>query len=116
MGRPRRRPRPVGVPSSGLSANPDIQTYWSTVRDRWPDTSPEAVQRLASCGTVFRALAALHWESCNLATEWASRSVSNIRLYEAELAHATARLGWDGRSVSATSAGRTTANRGVFGR
>src|SRR2546425_2553177 len=40
------------VPSSGLSANPDIQTYWSTVRDRWPDTSPEAVQRLASCGTV----------------------------------------------------------------
>ncbi len=103
----------LGVPSSGLSANPDIQTYWSTVRDRWPDTSPEAVQRLASCGTVFRALAALHWESCNLATEWASRSVGNIRLYDAELAHAIARLGWDGRSVSATSAGRTTE---VFGR
>src|SRR5438445_7200 len=106
----------LGVPSSGLSANPDIQTYGSTVRDRWPDTSPEAVQRLASCGTVFRALAALHWESCNLATDWASRSVSNIRLYDAELAHAIARLGWDGRSVSATSAGRTTAHRGVFGR
>src|SRR5881396_2119300 len=103
----------LGVPSSGLSANPDIQTYWSTVRDRWPDTSPEAVQRLASCGTVFRALAALHWESCNLATEWASRSISNIRLYDAELAHAIARLGWDGRSVSATSPGRTTANQGV---
>jgi len=98
------------VPSSGLSANPDIQTYWSTVRDRWPDTSPEAVQRLASCGTVFRALAALHWESCNLATEWASRSVSNIRLYDAELAHAIARLGWNGRSVSAHAAERTTAN------
>src|SRR5213596_254912 len=100
----------LGVPSSGLSANPDIQTYWSTVRDRWPGTSPEAVQRLASCGTVFRALAALHWESCNLATEWASRSVSNIRLYDAELAHAIARLGWNGRSVSAHAAERTTAN------
>jgi len=83
----------LGVPSSGLSANPDISTYCSTVRERWPDTSPEAVQRLASCGTVFRALAALHWESCNLATEWASRSISNIRLYDAELAHAIGQLG-----------------------
>src|SRR5881396_3253109 len=44
------------VPSSGLSANPDIPTYCSTVRESWPDTSPEAVQRLASCGTVFRVL------------------------------------------------------------
>src|SRR5437867_1147401 len=100
------------VPSSGLSANPDIPTYCSTVRESWPDTSPEAVQRLASCGTVFRVLAALYWESFNIATEWASKSVSNIRLFDAELDHALARLGWDGCSVSATAAGRTTANRG----
>src|SRR3989441_2790222 len=100
------------VPSSGLSANPDIPTYWSTVRGRWPHVSIETLQRLAYCGTVFRVLAALYWESFNLATDWASKSVSNIRLFDAELDHALARLGWNGRSVSAHAAERTTANRG----
>src|SRR5438445_12003525 len=28
----------AGAPSSGLSTNPDVPTYWSTVRDRWPAT------------------------------------------------------------------------------
>ncbi len=100
------------VPSSSLSANPDIPTYWSTVRGRWPQVSIETLQRLAYCGTVFRVLAALYWESFNLATEWASKSVSNIRLFDAELDHALARLGWNGRSVSAHAAHRTTADRG----
>src|SRR3989449_5368273 len=100
------------VPSSSLSANPDIPTYCSTVQDRWPNASHETVRRLAYCGTVFRALAALHWESFNLGTEWASRFISNIRLYDAELAHALVQLGWEGRSTSATAAGRTTADRG----
>jgi hypothetical protein len=74
--------------------------------------SIETWQRLAYCGTVFRVLAALYWESLNLATEWASKSVSNIRLFDAELDHALARLGWNGRSVSAHAAERTTADRG----
>jgi len=100
------------VSSSSLSANPDIPTYWSTVRGRWPQVSIETWQRLAHCGTVFRVLAALYWESLNLASEWASRSVSNIRLYDSELPPALARLGWNGRSVSAHAAERTTAARG----
>src|SRR5436190_4821874 len=99
------------VPSSNLSANPDIPTYWSTVRERWPHVSIETLQQLAYCGTVFRALAALYWESFSLGTEWASRFISNIRLYDAEMAQALARLGLDGRSASATAAGRTTAGR-----
>ncbi len=97
------------VPSSRLSANPDISTYCSTVRERWPDTSPEAVQRLASCGTVLRALAALHWESFSLGTEWASRFISNSRLLDAEIAQALARLGWNegGRAEACGGATRT---------
>ncbi|OLC13748.1 MAG: hypothetical protein AUH29_12035 [Candidatus Rokubacteria bacterium 13_1_40CM_69_27] len=82
------------VSSSALSANPDISTYWSTVRERWSNASPETVGRLASCGTVFRTLVALYWESFNLATEWASNFVGNIQLYDAELAHALGQLGW----------------------
>src|SRR5437879_3955700 len=100
------------VPSTGVAANPDIPTYWSTVRGRWPQVSIETLQRLSYCGTVFRALAALYWESLSLATEWASKSVSNMRLFDAELDHALARLGWNGRSVSAHAAERTTADRG----
>src|SRR5438309_678675 len=102
----------VGVPASKLSANPDIPTYWSTVRERWPNASAEALQQLAYCGTVFRALAALSWESNGLSHEWASASVNSMRVYEAEMAYALDALGWNGRSVSATSAWRTTANRG----
>jgi ABC-type multidrug transport system ATPase subunit len=99
------------VPSSSLSANPDIPTYWSTVQDRWPNASHETVRRLAYCGTVFRALAALRWESFSLGTEWASRSISSIRLYDAEMAHALARLGWDRHPASVPAAARTMADR-----
>jgi energy-coupling factor transporter ATP-binding protein EcfA2 len=99
------------VPSSSLSANPDIATYWSTVRERWPNASAEAWRRLAACGTVFRGLAALYWESFNLETEWASRFVSNIRLYDAEMAHALARLDGDRHPASVPAAPRATAGR-----
>ena len=102
----------VGVPASKLSANPDIPTYWSTVRERWPNASAEALQQLAYCGTVFRALAALSWESNGLGHEWASASVNTMRVYEAEMAYAQDALGWNGRSLSTHAAGLTTADRG----
>jgi ATP-binding cassette subfamily B protein len=88
------------VPSSNLSASPDIATYWATVRDRWPHMSAVTLERLAYCGTIFRALAALHWELANLGTDWASLYVANIRLYETEWANALSRIGRDGRSAS----------------
>ena len=47
----------------GFSASPDLATYLSVVRERWPDCDPEDVERLAACGTVFRALAAIDWDS-----------------------------------------------------
>jgi len=88
------------VPASNLSANPDLPTYRSTVQERWPHMSSETWLRLAYCGSVFRSLAALYWEARSLRTEWASMAVDNIRLYEAERAHALAMIGLDGVSVS----------------
>ena len=84
------------VPASNLSASPDLPTYLSTVHERWPHMSGEDWLRLAYCGSVFRTLAALYWEAPGLGTEWASTNVANIRLYEAELANALSRIGWDG--------------------
>jgi len=85
------------VPASKLSANPDLPTYCSTVSERWPDVSTAALRRLAHCGTVFRALAALSWETDSLGHEWASTSVSYMRMFEAEMAHALDALGWTPR-------------------
>ena len=88
------------VPASGLSASPDIATYHATVRERWPNLDRERLLRLAYCGSIFRALAALYWESAGLGTEWASLSVDKIRLFEAERQNALSRIGWDGQSPS----------------
>jgi ATP-binding cassette subfamily B protein len=83
------------VPSGKLSANPDIPTYWSTVRERWPHATPETLRRLAYCGTVFRALAALYWDAKNLSHDWAHAFAGGMQVYTAELDDALERLGWD---------------------
>jgi len=85
----------LAVPSSKLSANPDIHTYWSTVRERWPEASPEAWRRLADCGTVLRTLSALSWDAQNLAHDWAHAYVGGMHVYAAEFDHALERLEWN---------------------
>jgi len=79
---------------SRLSASPDIPTYWSTVRERWPNASAEALQRLAHCGSAFRALAGLSWELPNLASDWAHACATDLQVYVTELDDALERLGW----------------------
>jgi ATP-binding cassette subfamily B protein len=85
----------LSLPFSKLSANPDIPTYWSTIRDRWPNASAVELQRLAYCGTVFRALAGLYWDVPNLANDWAHACAGGLQVYISELDDALARLGWD---------------------
>jgi len=87
----------LSLPFSKLSANPDIPTYWSTIRDRWPNTSAEELRRLAYCGTVFRALAGLYWDVPNLANDWAHACAGGLQVYISELDDALKRLGWDER-------------------
>ena len=82
------------VPSGQLSANPDIPTYWSVGRERWPELSSEACWRLAYCGTVFRTLSAMSWISDDLANDWAHACLRDMRLYAAELDGALERLDW----------------------
>jgi ATP-binding cassette subfamily B protein len=86
------------VPSGQLSANPDIPAYWSTARERWPALSLDACWRLAYCGTVFRALAAMSWIVGNLANDGAHACLSDMQLYAAELEGALKQLDWVGPS------------------
>ena len=98
----------LGVPAADLAqvvatkgricASPDLATYFSVVRQCWPDCDQEHVERLAACGTVFRALAAIDWDTHQFAYDWADAFIPNLRMYEAELAHALDRLGWARRA------------------
>ena len=97
-------------PSCHISASPDLATYWAVVRERWPKCDATDVERLATCGAVWRALAAITWEAHHLARPWADAFIPNLRLYEAELTHALDRFGWAG------PAGRASRRSVVQGR
>jgi hypothetical protein len=74
--------------TGGFSANPDIVTYWSVVRDHWPSLDLPTIQRLANCGKAFRCLAAVNWKAQRLAYEEAEWVVREMRIYQAELSDA----------------------------
>ena len=87
------------APASSLSASPDLATYLAVLRQHGVDGDREALERIAACGAVFRALAVIEWDAHHLAHDWANAFVPNLRLYDAELAHALGQLEW-GRPVS----------------
>ncbi len=90
----------LAVPSGALAANPDIATYWSTVRGQWPGMSLEAWQRLADCGTVLRVVSVLNWDIQHLAYDWAHAYVGSMQTYAAELDGALERLDWSRHAPS----------------
>src|SRR6266576_2601621 len=90
-------------PSCHISARPDLATYWSALRERWPNCDQTDIERLATCGAVWRALAAITWEAHHLARPWADAFIPNLRLYNAELTHALDRFGWAGPAGRASS-------------
>jgi ATP-binding cassette subfamily B protein len=83
----------VVTSSSRISASPDLPTYVSAVRERWPACNLADVERLATCGAVFRALAVISWDTHHLAHDWANAFVPSLQAYDAELAHALDQLG-----------------------
>src|SRR6266550_1559730 len=90
-------------PSCHISASPDLATYWAVVRERWTNCDQTDIERLATCGAVWRALAAITWEAHHLARPWADAFIPNLRLYNAELTHALDRFGWAGPTGRASS-------------
>src|SRR5213595_660359 len=89
-------------PSCRIAASPDLATYHAVVRERWPNCDATDVERLATCGAVWRALAVISWDGQHLARPWADAFLPNLRMYEAELTHALDRFGWRVRPGRAT--------------
>src|SRR5438046_2524005 len=81
-------------PSCRIAASPDLATYHAVVRERWPNCDATDVERLATCGAVWRALAVISWDGQHLARPWADAFLPNLRMYEAELTHTLDRFGW----------------------
>ena len=89
----------VATPSFRMSASPDLATYCSVMRRRWPECDHADIERLANCGSVFRALAVITWDANHLAEAWADAFLPNLRIYQAELISALDHLGWPVRSA-----------------
>ena len=82
------------VPASALCALPDLETYESVVRSRNPQVERGTIQRVAQCGTIFRAVTAIHWAACGLETEWPAVAIEEMRLVDADLANVLGATGW----------------------
>jgi len=84
-----------GVPAVDL-ARLDLATYQAVVQPCWPELRAEDVRRLAACGTVFRALAAIFWVSPQLAYDtahWLILPLSKLRSYERQLCEGLGEVG-----------------------
>src|SRR5205809_7740 len=88
--------------SSRAAARPDLAAYGGGVRERWPSCDATDVERLATCGAVWRALAVISWDGQHLPRPWADAFIPSLRMYEAELTHALDRFGWRVRPGRAT--------------
>ena len=86
---------PSALPGSrGFSANPNIVTYWSIVRDHWPRLDFQTMQQLANCGKAFRCLAAIDWGAELLAYEGVRWVVEEMRIYQTGLSDAIQAATW----------------------
>jgi Phosphotransferase enzyme family len=82
-----------GVPAADLAPSHhhysgqhvDLTTYWDIVQECWPSLDMSAIQQLVWAGLIFRRLAAISWDSRDLAYKWTEGPVECMRIYQAEL-------------------------------
>jgi aminoglycoside phosphotransferase (APT) family kinase protein len=83
-----------GVPAPDLelfadqTARAAISVYWSLVQPTWPHLDVQTILQWAGCGSLFRLLAAINWDSPWLAYQGIETVMSRLRVYHGWLAHA----------------------------
>jgi len=82
------------LPESALCAIPELEIYESVVRSRNPHAEHRTIGRVAQCGTIFRAVAAIRWATSGLETDWPALAVQNMRLFDADLVHVLRAAEW----------------------
>ena len=66
----------------------DPVTYWTFVREAWPQLDLEQIRAMANLGVILRNIQATSWDCRSLAYEWMDRAISHLAIYESHLAHA----------------------------
>jgi len=84
LGRARRRPGTGGAlqQAVGESRHPNLLVDGPRAL---AERECRLLQRLAHCGSAFRALAGLSWELPNLASDWAHACATDLQVYVSEL-------------------------------
>jgi hypothetical protein len=77
-----------------FSASPAVPTYCAMMRHRWPGITLHTIEQLASCGTLFRCLAALDWEAHDLAYPWRDAALRHMAVYCAWIEAAVGTMKW----------------------
>jgi aminoglycoside phosphotransferase (APT) family kinase protein len=92
-----------GVPAvdlaqfTGHSASPDLKSYGQVLRAFVPGLDDTHLRQLAACGTLFRVLDAIAWESPSLSFRpyrYLSRTMAILGSYRARLHDALQAAGW----------------------
>jgi hypothetical protein len=66
----------------------DLRAYCCLVGGHWRGLGLGAVERLALVGTVFRRLAAIHWECPRVASPWPQKAIESLEIYRRDIAQA----------------------------
>jgi hypothetical protein len=70
----------------GTSLSPDLATYYSTVRSKWPRVRLPDLETLAEIGRMFRLISSLDWANSGYQAALAASYVEEMAWYEQELA------------------------------
>jgi hypothetical protein len=70
----------------GTSLSPDLRTYYSIVRSRWPRVRLAELEILAEIGRMFRLISSLDWANWGYRAALADSYIDELGWYEQELA------------------------------
>jgi aminoglycoside phosphotransferase (APT) family kinase protein len=92
-----------GLPASDLAqfvgntVTPDLEVYWSVLRQNFPNLGVYEIQRLANYGTVLRVLDKIFWETVTMvgdSYEFLVNPLLSVKKYEPQLGAGLRALGW----------------------
>jgi hypothetical protein len=91
--------------SARFAADPDLTSYWTAVRDPWPEFDLQTVQQWGQLGTLFRLLAGVAWITSSLGQEWVEKAVRTLRFYQTALDRELQAADWLGSRLQGGTCG-----------
>jgi hypothetical protein len=84
------------LPSKQFAGNADPEAYCAAIRHVWPHLKADMFRHSAWYATIFRCLAAVHWDAPYLRLSWPHRTMKKIEYYRSALRLACEHVGIGG--------------------